>query len=502
MQWEQVALLLRSLEPETREALLDHFSIEERLGIESVLSRLPDRAGHVDESLIRELISRLSGDLPPAPGSNANPFERCLENRDQSGILVGGPDAETLNDRGQDRLDGNGILYLDADPTSVSIAEPLVEMDAAPGSLAASLRDEHPQTIAAVMTVLPPEYATRVLQALPRETHENVRDRMKSARSAHVALLKSIVQELARWHGSQRSCEARHSKGRILVAGSVAFLLFWLWTTGEARAEPPPSVAQRLSASMDSNQHQVALPSDRNTQTDFTVLCADWLSRPGGQQTLKTAGSMALVGLIPALVLATTSFVRISVVLAILRLAFGPAQLISAHVVTVLSLVLTLTVMAPVWRQVYDEGVEPYQSSNGQMDFHVAWSRGVEPIRDFMAHQIEASNNFDDVRLFLQYTAPAETTPGSLAEVPTSALLPAFLISELRTAFYIGFRIFLPFLMIDLIVASLTASLGLLMLTPATISLPLKLIVFVAADGWHLVVQSLLRSFSTVSGFG
>jgi flagellar biosynthetic protein FliP len=219
-----------------------------------------------------------------------------------------------------------------------------------------------------------------------------------------------------------------------------------------------------------------------------------------GTSTLRTLTTLIAVAGVPAFMLMTTGFVRISVVLGLMRQALGPSLFLSNQVISALTLALTITVMAPIWRQSYREGIQPFLAKNPSVSTETAWQRGIEPVRRFMARQIEAADNARDVRLFLEYAEqaqdpPLSTSPTDLNEVPTAALLPAFLISELKVAFLIGVRVYLPFLMIDLIVASLTSVLGMAMLSPATVALPLKLVVFVMADGWHLIVESLLKSF-------
>lgn len=149
-------------------------------------------------------------------------------------------------------------------------------------------------------------------------------------------------------------------------------------------------------------------------------------------------------------------------------------------------------VMWPVWTTAYQAGVEPYQQ--GKIDLPAAYERGTLPIRRWMATQIEQADNRDTMLLFLNRhpTAPKEIT--TYDDVPIETLLPAFLVSELETAFTIGFRLLLPFLVLDVIVAILVVSTGLVMLPPTLVSLPLKLLVFVMADGWSLVIASLLDS--------
>lgn len=132
------------------------------------------------------------------------------------------------------------------------------------------------------------------------------------------------------------------------------------------------------------------------------------------------------------------------------------------------------------------------------MTLQQAWDAGVLPIRDFMSRQIDMAGNHDDVHLFFSYSRPGEAPPEHFEDVPLQVLLPAYMLSELKTAFLMGFQIFLPFLLIDLVVASVTISMGMMMLPPAMISLPFKLLLFVLIDGWHLVVGMLLTSFGTV----
>ena len=205
---------------------------------------------------------------------------------------------------------------------------------------------------------------------------------------------------------------------------------------------------------------------------------------------------LAVLSLAPAIMLMTTSFVRIAVVLALLRQALGTQQLPPPQVMTSLALFMTLVVMTPVWTESYQAAVVPYTDPDVNMSLGEAWQAGIQPVRRFMSRQIEITGNSDDVWLFLQYVPDSTSTPQTYDDVPLQALLPAFLLSELKTAFLIGFQIYLPFLLVDLVVSSVTMSMGMVMLPPAMISLPLKLLLFVLVDGWHLVVGMLLESFS------
>ncbi|MEX0611949.1 MAG: flagellar type III secretion system pore protein FliP [Pirellulales bacterium] len=233
---------------------------------------------------------------------------------------------------------------------------------------------------------------------------------------------------------------------------------------------------------------------------------SQWTSPQGLASTLQVMLLLTVVSLAPAILLMTTSFVRIIVVLGLLRQALGTQQLPPSQVITSIALFMTILLMAPVWTETYQQGIKPY--TNSEIGLNEAFTRGAAPIREFMAHQIQRTGNDDDVYLFLQYmpsevdTATGEPPnyvyyePGDgEREVPLLALLPAFMLSELKTAFLIGFQIYLPFVILDIVVASVTISMGMLMLPPVLVSLPFKLLLFVLVDGWHLVVEMLLESF-------
>jgi flagellar biosynthetic protein FliP len=168
-----------------------------------------------------------------------------------------------------------------------------------------------------------------------------------------------------------------------------------------------------------------------------------------------------------------------------------------SQVITSTALFLTLLIMWPVWKQAYDKGVVPY--TNHTKTLETAWQDGTQPIREFMSHQIDRCNNSADVWMFYKYLPQNTPEPKSYADVPLVALLPAYMLSELKTAFIIGFQIYLPFVILDLVIASVTIGMGMLMLPPVLISLPFKLLLFVLVDGWHLVVQMLMQSFQPLS---
>ena len=212
---------------------------------------------------------------------------------------------------------------------------------------------------------------------------------------------------------------------------------------------------------------------------------------------LRTVGLISVFSLAPAILLMTTSYVRIAVVLGLLRQALGTQLLPSNQVVTSLALFMTCVIMWPAWQRVYSDAVVPYVDPESEMSFEEAWTAGVGPIRHFMSRQIEVAGNEEDIWLFYEYLAEGEEPPATSEQVPLAALLPAFMLSELKTAFLLGFQIYLPFLILDLVVSSVTVSMGMLALPPTMISLPFKLLMFVLVDGWHLVVGMLLESFGS-----
>lgn len=196
---------------------------------------------------------------------------------------------------------------------------------------------------------------------------------------------------------------------------------------------------------------------------------------------------LTVLSLAPAILIMMTSFTRIVVVLSFLRQALGTQQAPPNQVLIGLALFLSFLVMAPVWVKVNTEALQPYLDEEiSQSD---ALARAADPVRGFMLRQVREK----DLSLFVDMAKlPAPKNP---TDVPTYTVIPAFMVSELRTAFQIGFLVYLPFMVIDIVVASILMSMGMMMLPPVMISLPFKLILFVLADGWYLVVGSLVESF-------
>lgn len=232
------------------------------------------------------------------------------------------------------------------------------------------------------------------------------------------------------------------------------------------------------------------LPEMALAQSDLTLVTSQ-ANPDGGTNysiSLQILMLMTVLTLLPAALMAMTSFTRIIVVLAILRQALGLMQTPSNQIILGLALFMTVFIMAPVFETAYQNGIEPYM--NESIGFDAALTETGGPFHQFMADQTRES----DLALFSQMAGYEGFD--SLSEVPFRVLVPAYLTSELKTAFQIGFLIFIPFLVIDLVVASILMSMGMMMLSPMLISLPFKIMLFVMVDGWTLVVGTLASSFA------
>jgi len=203
--------------------------------------------------------------------------------------------------------------------------------------------------------------------------------------------------------------------------------------------------------------------------------------------TMKILIGMTVLALVPTVLVMVTSFVRIIVVIMMTRQAMGTPQMPPSQVLMGMALILTIFVMAPVFNKVYTEAVKPYV--NGELNQEEAYKTGIQPIREFMFKQTREQ----DIELFAKFAQLEK--PKTRDDLPTYVLIPSFLISELRTAFQISFVIFIPFLVIDMVVASVLMSMGMLMLPPVMVALPFKILLFVMVDGWYLIIQSLVASF-------
>ena len=238
--------------------------------------------------------------------------------------------------------------------------------------------------------------------------------------------------------------------------GGLALALFW----------SAPALAQSVS---------IDLGSESGTVTG---------------RIIQIVALITLLSLAPTAIVMVTSFTRIIVVLSLLRTAMGAQQTPPNAVLIALALFLTFFVMQPTFQEAYDQGIQPLIEE--QITEEEAFTRSVAPVRDFMLRHVRQQ----DLGLFMNMAGIEQvTTP---QDTPLRALVPAFMISELRRAFEIGFLLFVPFLIIDMVIASVLMAMGMMMLPPTTISLPFKLIFFVLVDGWYLVVGSLVQSFNPV----
>lgn len=244
------------------------------------------------------------------------------------------------------------------------------------------------------------------------------------------------------------------------ILPAVAFYGLIMLQAGPAAAQPLPGIDLNVQ------------PSDEPGQV---------------VNTIKILLMLTLLSLVPAILLMMTSFTRIIVVLSLLRTAVGTQQAPPNQVIIGLALFLTLFVMAPVFQQVNEQAVQPYL--NNEISQQQAWEDAYEPLRSFMLRQTREK----DLALFVNLAGIER--PGSPEDLPARVVMPAFIISELKTAFQIGFMIYIPFLVIDMVVASTLMSMGMFMLPPVMISLPFKILLFVMVDGWHLVVKTLVESF-------
>ena len=197
---------------------------------------------------------------------------------------------------------------------------------------------------------------------------------------------------------------------------------------------------------------------------------------------------LTLLSLAPSAMIMTTSFTRILIVFGFLRQALGTQSSPPAQVLAGMALFLTLFIMAPVWQKINQVAIQPYlEEEISQQD---AWDRGIQPVKEFMTRQTGQS----EMALFMELSGKEKSADVTQAGLET--LVPAFMISELKKAFQMGFLIYLPFLVIDMVVATILMALGMMMLPPMMISLPVKLLFFVMADGWTIMVRSLIMSFT------
>ena len=231
------------------------------------------------------------------------------------------------------------------------------------------------------------------------------------------------------------------------------------------------------------------VPSEAQTLPKISLQVED--AKRGGDAavSLQIIFLLTILSMAPSILIMMTSFTRIVIVLSFLRTAIGThGQMPPNQLIVGLALFLTFFIMAPVWERVNTEALQPLIED--EIPYKEALDKGMEPLRVFMMKQTRQK----DMALFVKLSRMQH--PTSRDDIPNSVLIPSFIISELRTAFQIGFILFIPFLVIDLVVSSILLSMGMMMLPPVMVSLPFKILLFVLVDGWNLVVQSLVESFN------
>jgi flagellar biosynthetic protein FliP len=211
------------------------------------------------------------------------------------------------------------------------------------------------------------------------------------------------------------------------------------------------------------------------------------MASPQFSNSVQLIISLAMISLVPFFLISVTSFLRIIIVFSLVRTAVGTQQVPPSTVIVGLALFMTVFIMSPVWKEVNENAVIPY--NQGKISQQKAFERGLKPVHGFMIRQTREK----DLALFVQFSRIKP--PKTAEEIPIYVLIPSFMISELKTAFQIGFLLFIPFIMIDLTVANILLSLGMFMLSPVMVSLPFKVLLFVLVDGWNLISRGLLMSF-------
>jgi flagellar biosynthesis protein FliP len=309
-----------------------------------------------------------------------------------------------------------------------------------------------------------------------------------------------------------KSCEchlpARGMRGTV-VALAISSAMIFAFVARIRADEPEPRTAaskasvlaegERDAKSTKSAARSASIQPNGQAKLEGPSLLP---SLPGREDAYRTVQQIALFGLLslaPIALLMMTAFVRINIVLILLRQALGSPQVPGNQILTALALLLTALVMRPHAERVYHDAVRPYAA--GQLSAEQAWAAGSKPIKTFMVDQIVLTKHEDYLESLYEYAvpeSPGRIDPGQIqvADYPLHVVAPAYLLSELTTALLMGFYIYLPFLVIDLVVSSVLAATGLFMLPPSLVATPVKLIVFVLADGWLLIATMLLSSFS------
>ncbi|MGN0435289.1 MAG: flagellar type III secretion system pore protein FliP [Wujia sp.] len=266
---------------------------------------------------------------------------------------------------------------------------------------------------------------------------------------------------------------------RFIVLFVIAIIVIFSGTSSYAtNIEPGTEPEESQEGALTDAQDGLSVGLTLDTNSDETTLAG----------TLQILLVITVISLAPSILVMVTSFTRIVVVLGFLRTAMGTQSAPPNNVLIGLSLFLTLFIMSPVFLQIKTEAIDPLSAN--EISQEEAIDKCIEPLKDFMLRQVRQ----DDLRLFMDI-AKMDTVE-TADELPITVVIPAFIISELRAAFIIGFLIYIPFIVIDMVVSSVLMSMGMMMLPPTTISMPFKILLFVLADGWNLVIGELVKSFN------
>ncbi len=266
---------------------------------------------------------------------------------------------------------------------------------------------------------------------------------------------------------------------RIAVPMMLCFIIFFA---------AAPAYARATSSGVDQTT-QDSIAAEPDNDDDFNLSISSNMGSTNLEATLQILIVLTILALAPAILVLLTSFTRIIVVFHFLRTAIGTQTTPPNQVLTGLALFITFAVMAPVFMQVNNDAVQPYMK--GTIKQEAALERGIAPLKEFMLKQTREK----DLKLFMDMNEQKSEDMESIEDIPIMTVIPAFVISELRAAFIIGFLLYLPFIVVDMVVASTLMSMGMMMLPPTVISLPFKILLFVLADGWNLVISQLVNSF-------
>lgn len=282
------------------------------------------------------------------------------------------------------------------------------------------------------------------------------------------------------------------STSRRWIAATVWTAVLVVPMTVEAQSLAPAAATPAAAPANAPIDNPMGIPDLHNVLPAATT-------RSGVSTTLQILVLMTLLTLAPTLMIMTTCFTRIVIVLSLLRQAIGAQQLPPSQVVVALALFMTFVVMGPTWKRVHDEAIKPWLNNEPGMTQEKALDIGTEHVRKFMFDQIERTQGEASIYLFHEHSNREQVAAGVTlhrSDVSTATLIPAFMLNEIKTAFVMGFRVYLPFLVIDMVIASVLVSMGMMMLPPMLVALPFKLLLFVLADGWDLVIGTLMQSFS------